>query len=571
MPLLNQLTLEELRNKAKQILLRDSAKLAGTNYSAYPGKTLAPMSSLTQRAQSLEQKRLAKGMPYLSSLNTIVNSSPQGLTPDNIQAVLNNIRDSHNSFNNNILLSKLNKQYGASLNPYLSNLEKKLKKDTNSKLGELASDIESLNTPLRKLEGKKHRAAFTAISQSAKAKEAREKGLIDDLYNYGEQKQDIINKGLTAEKARFDAEKNDPYIRLQKLQQALNNIGEFKENELPGNPDLNKLNAAQVNQALSAYGIDTSAPVDRWEGLSRSHIPVYKGKLVEPINPTMEMSYKLAEELNPSYKDENYLNRKTIRKSIVNSPESISKTIAALPSQIVPKFQVLNQEAKRKLKADINALNAKYIRQGSYGSQSHMQAIANRTRELNDALLASRGKTVKEDLFKNITANQYSDINKIGQLGQYDQLANSEFSNNLADVKNINLKGLEKWKNNQEHNEQLYKAYQEEKSFQQPRLVNNIVTPTDTNNRIPTIGNYFNNQDIDLSAISNLNNRYNELEKELQTKNKPIESKNDYHVRRGNLEHEKNKQELKNKLFAEHGPVLRMRAFGTLGLKIVGI
>jgi hypothetical protein len=114
-----QLSLDELRNRANQIILRDSAKLAGTNYSAYPGKTLAPMSSLTQRAQSLEQKRLAKGMPYLSSLNTIVNSNPQGLTPDNIQAVLNNIRDSHNSFNNNILLSKLNKQYGASLNPYL--------------------------------------------------------------------------------------------------------------------------------------------------------------------------------------------------------------------------------------------------------------------------------------------------------------------------------------------------------------------------------------------------------------------------------------------------------------------
>ena len=533
-----QLSFGELKNKANQILLRDSAKLAGTNYSPYPGKTVAPMSALTQRAQALEQRRLDKGMPYQQGLSSLANAPIEGISQGNIQNVLNTVGGSQRNFNENVLLNKLGRQYNAYAQPYLPKLENKLGQDATTKLRELGSDIETLNAPLIKLEGKKNRAAFTALTQSAKAKEARERGLINDLYGYGEQKHGIVNKGLTAEKARFEAEKNDPYVRLQNLQQALNNLGGGEGGDMAGHPDLEKLNAQQLLKALQAYGIDTGKPADQWETANRVNTPVYQGRLVEPVNQTMDRSYKLAEELSPFYKEKDYLDRKLTRKDVVNSPGSINRAVEALPEQLNPKFEALDQEAKRKLKADINALNAKYIKQGTYGSQSHMQAVANRARELSEATLGARGKATKEDLLKGVTASQYSDINKIGKLGQYDQLANTEFGNNLADIKATNLRGLEKWKNDQEQNEQLYRAYQNEKSFQQPRLLNNarntgVAAGIDSG--IGSVFNHFNNQGIDLSSISDLRNRYSELERELENRNTSLRSAEEYRTRQEEL------------------------------------
>jgi len=538
MPPFNQLSFGELKNRAQQILLRDSAKLAGTNYSAYPGKTLSPMSALTQRAQSLEQRRLAKGTPYQGGLNSLANAQAQGITPDNINNILGNVETSQGNFNRNILLDKLNRQYGQRLNPYLPKLENKLQQDTGTKLSELGSDIETLNAPIRKLEGKKNRAAFTALNQLSRSKEARERSLVNDLYGYGEQKHGIVNKGLTAEKARFEAERNDPYARIQNLQQALNNLGGGESGDLAGHPDLDKLNAQQLTRALQAYGIDTGKPSDQWETAARTNTTVYQGKLVEPINQKMDRSYKLAEELSPFYRDENYLNRKLTRKDVVNTPNSINKAVEGLPEQLNPKFAALDTEAKRKLKADINALNAKYIKQGTYGSQSHLQAVANRTRELSEATLGARSKATKEDLLKGVTASQYGDINKIGQLGQYDQLANSEFGNKLADIKNTNLKGLDKWKNDQENNEQLYRSYQNERSWQQPRLLNNARSTgvaSGIDSGIGSVFNHFNNQGIDLSSISDLRNRYSELEKELENRDNSIKSAEEYKTRQEEL------------------------------------
>lgn len=538
MPPINQLSFGELRDKAKQILLRDSSRLAGTNYSPYPGQTIAPMSALTQRAQALEQRRLAKGMPYQQGLSNLANAPTQGITPDNINSIINNVGASQGNFDRNIALNKLTRQYGPRLEPYLPRLENKLQQDATTKLGELGSDIEGLNAPIRKLEGKKNRAAFTALSQSSRAKESRERGLINDLYGYGEQKHGIINKGLTAEKARFEAERNDPYARLQNLQQALNNLSGGEGGDLAGHPDLDRLNAQQLTRALQAYGIDTGRPSEQWETANRVNTHVYQGQLVAPVNQTLDRSYKLAEELSPFYKERNYLDRKLTRKDVENTPGSINRAVESLPGQLNPKFEALDREAKRKLKSDINALNAKYIKQGTYGSQAHLQAVANRTRELSEATLESRNKATKENLLKGVTSNLYDDINKIGRLGEYDQLANTEQGNNLADIKATNLRGLEKWKNDQEHNEQLYRSYQNEKSWQQPRLLNNARSSgvaAGIEGGIGSVFNHFNNQGIDLSSISDLRNRYSELERELENRNTSLRSAEEYKARQEEL------------------------------------
>jgi hypothetical protein len=324
---------------------------------------------------------------------------------------------------------------------------------------------------------------------------------------------------------------------LQNLQQVLDTIGGESE-EILSHPDLAQMNAQQLVKALQAYGVDTNKPPSEWESSARTNIPVYQGKLVEPINPTMDRSYKLAEELSPFYKDKNYLDRKLTRKDVINTPNSINQVVENLPQQLNPRFEALDHEAKRKLQADLNILNAKYIKQGSYGSDAHLKAVSNRARELSEATLGSGGTVAKNDLLKNIVSKHYEDINKIGKLGQYDQLANTEFGNILGEIKSTNLKGLEKWKNDQENNEQLYKAYQNEKAFAQPMLLNNARGTgyaSGVEGGINTVFNHFNNQGIDLSSISDLKNRYSELEKELASRNEAIKSAEDYKNRQEEL------------------------------------
>ena len=114
------LSFDELRNKARGVLLRDSGKLSGANYVPYPGKTIAPMSALTQRAQALEQRRLAKGMPYQSGLQTLASANAEGLTRENIADILRNLNEKHSAFNEGLVFDKLNRQYGSSFTGLLS-------------------------------------------------------------------------------------------------------------------------------------------------------------------------------------------------------------------------------------------------------------------------------------------------------------------------------------------------------------------------------------------------------------------------------------------------------------------
>lgn len=518
----NSLSADELRDQIKRIIARDSARLSNTNYSPYPGKTLSPMSSLTQRAQALEERRYNKGMPYKKSLSAIANRPLEGISSGDLQTMLGDLKNKHSQFGQNVIGKKLDKQFGQAFDPYKNKFEHKLTKDTDLRLGETKRDIENLNSAIKNLESRRNDATFNAVANSSKGKNARQQSLISDLYNYGEQKHGINNKILTADKARFEAERNEPYERLYNLQQALNGISGEEDH-----PDLSSLNAENLKKALIAYGVDVAQPVDQWGHGDSKHIPTYQGTLVEPINGDMNASYRLAEEISPSYQDKDYVQRKTLRKELTSQPNSTSKFINTLPEQLRPKFELLDAEAKKKAKADMTALNAKYIKRGMYGGQSHIQSASDRMREINDATIGARANVLKNELGTGITSAHKDDINKVYKLSQYDQLANSEFSDMLKDIKRTNTQGLEKWKNDQAGNEQLYKAYQNEKGYQQPRLLGNA-RELGMHMGIGGTFGHFANQGIDLNSISDLQNRYNNLEKELTTANNRIKDFDSY-------------------------------------------
>jgi hypothetical protein len=151
--------------------------------------------------------------------------------------------------------------------------------------------------------------------------------------------------------------------------------------------------------------------------------------------------------------------------------------------------------------------------------------------DLMSATQDSRGKLIKEGLFKDVLNKEVDNVNNIQKLGQYDQLANTEFGGMLDDVKRSNLKGLEKWKNENQRNEQLYNDYQTEKTGMNPKLITNARNAGyegGVNSGINTLFTHFKNQGIDLSTISDLNNRYSEMEKERFSNLDKIKSLEDY-------------------------------------------
>ena len=539
----------QLQDVAKRILARDAIRLNNTNYSAYPGKTISPMSSLTQKAQELEARRTQKGVPYNSSLNTLANKPNQGMSDGNIQDLLAGLQNKHNDFNTNITERRLGKQFQSGFAPYQARYNNRFNRDTALRLDDSKLDLEQLNDKFKDLEHNKNSAAFNAVNNSSMGKQARESNLIGMQKEFGTQKHGINNIGLTAEKARFEAEKREPYERLSNLQRILDGTNMDEEH-----PDLLANNARQLEMALKAYGVDTSLPVDQWGQTNTPSLytPTYTGKLAEPINADMATSYGLAENISPSYQDKNYAERKNIRKELVNDPNNIDSFVnRELPDKLAPRYRLIDQEAKQKAKADMTALNAKYIKQGMYGGQSHIKSASERMQELNNAAYGTTAKTLNNELMSGVNSKHSDAINKIGKLNQYDQLANSEFGNILNDVKRTNTTGIEKWKNDQGNNEQLYKAYQNEKGYQQPRLLHNA-TVTGFGRGVNALDNQFANQGIDLSQISDLQGRYNNLEKELADSRSQIKTQNDYEAQKRSREYEQQMNENNRRMAEEN-------------------
>lgn len=523
---MNSLGYGELQDLTKKRLLEDRIKLSGTNYSPYPGKTVSPMSALKQRAEALEERRARKGVPYGKSLDILANKESEGITHPDLQLLLDTLSNKHRDLNQNITGRRLDKQFDAAFDPYRDKYNSKFQKDTGLRLNDTAVDLDSLNNEVKNLEkSNRYRTAFTGLTNSSLDKQARHKALVGTLNEFGTQKHGINNMGLTAEQARFNAERREPYERLSNLQRAAGGINMEEEH-----PDVLQHNATQLQKAMSAYDMKT---------------PTYQGKLAEPINADLAASYSLLEDISPKYQDKNYAARKQLRKNIVNDPNTIGKFIQnKLPGNLDPKFALLDQEAKQKAKADMTSLNAKYIKQGMYGGLSHMQDAANRMRELNNAAFGANSKAMKNELTAGVNNAHNENISNIRKLGQYDQLANSEFENIMGDIKRTNTTGLEKWKNEQSKNEQLYKAYQNEKGYQQPRMLDGkfregIGFGTEE------ASNYLKGMGIDLSEISDLKGRYDNLEKELMSNRAEIKNRNDYDAQQQKI---KGKEDMNRRL-----------------------
>ena len=511
---------QELLDEAAKILARDQARLSGLNYPVYKGQKIAPMSSLTQRARNLKEEFAKKLPPYSKKLESVLNRSNVGFSPQNIQDQLQMLGKRQQRFNENKMLGVLRNQFRESYEPRSDRFEDKGQKDIGRGLREASRSFEDIGRASGTLEQSSNQQLAKTIQKLQSEKTARREGLMGALEQFGAQKHGYTNLANQVAQNSFNQEASLPYKRMEMLQDAL---GPLSRNVGFGaHPDIEAQSGKDALQALRAYGIDVSAPVEEWGNIRTP--PTYKGNLMADLPPEILASHSTLEAINPKFKDAFYDNRKALVGQLMTNPGVGQQAMEIVPERMRGAVKGLEDEAKQKLKKDLAAINQQFIRNNNYGSEQHIKAAEERAREISKATLQERNKLLQDTMKSELSLGHQGQIGNLKQLGLYGTQGQKEFADTLGQIRDMNKLGSTKWKNEQEENEELYKNYLNEAAWEWPHMKGAIAG----NARSGALNDVFKGMErrnISLDELAQLNTNYSELQKENATRRGELDTR----------------------------------------------
>lgn len=509
---------EEVFNEANQILARDRAKLGGTNYPVYKGQTLSPMSSLTQRARSLQSGFNAKPAPYSGKINQVLSRPNQGI---NLQGQLNNLGSEQQAFNNNGLLRTLSKQFREAYEPRTGRFRDKTNKDIRAGLNEASPQLQDIGRLGGILEQSSNKSLAQELRILQAQKEARRKGLVGSLEQFGAQKHGYNNLVNSANKNAFEQEANAPFRKMDMLQESLNPLS--RNLDPNGLPELQAQSGKDALQALRAYGIDTSKPVSEW-GNGRMPSPSYPGKLMADLPPEILASHSTLESMSPKFKGSQYAQQKALIQQMMNNQNVGENAMAAVPARMQGQVSNLESEAQRRLKKDLAGINNQYIQANQYGSPQHMKSAESRAREISKATLEQRNRMLQDAMKSELSLGHQQQQANLKQTGVVGDQAQKEYEEMLNKIRSTNNLGATKFGNEQAENEDLYKNFQNEANWEWPHLKGAISREA----RQGALGDVFrgmDNSNISLDQLAGLNTNYSESQKEAQSARRDLQTR----------------------------------------------
>lgn len=515
---------EELTREAYKLLAQEKARVSGLNYAPYKGTTISPMSSLTQRARNLQEQFAAKPAPYSGKIQSVLSRDNQGITPSNVQELLEQLQQAQRGFTQGPILDKLRNEFRSAIQPRIGNFTSRIEGDINRYLPEAQGTLENLARVSGNLESSRNRQTTNTLQNLQANKQARREALLTNLQQFGAQKQAYNNMNIGVNKAQFDREANDPYKKLQLLEQALRSTGINPDEPL--HPDLAKSQTDQIAQALRAYGVDPSKPSSQW---TSSSSPRYTGELVAGLPAEIQASGNILERLEPKFRDSYTDQRKALTRSLLDNPNLSAAALDKLNPAMAGKISMLEQSAQERMQKDLEALGNQYIKLGQYKSLQHLKAAEERAAEINKGVLTARDLILQESLRDQLALGHEGEIDKIKQLGQIGAQSQKDYGDLLKTIRDTNKLGAEKFANNQAENEELYKNYQNENLWQWPHM--RAAARADGmqsgigGGRFGALGEVFGglgDRNISLDNLAALNTRYSELEKEQPVAGPPI-------------------------------------------------
>lgn len=538
-------TLEGMLEKGYSRLAQDRARLGGLNYPAYRGKTLAPMSDLTQRARGLQEYYAGKPTPYSNKISSVL-SRPTGLSDNSISGLLDNTGGRQRDYGNS-LLGKLQKEFRSSYNDRVDRFQRKSGRDIDRGVGEFRGKLGDIKTLSSNLDQNANIATAKALQGLSGQKQARRNLLIDNLEQFGKQKQGLTNLQLKADKAAFDAEVQAPFEKANRLEEVLNRGNNAVRGEL--HPDLEKPMVDQINQAMTAY----NAPNQR-----------YQGEMIAGSNPELDTSQELMGRLSSKFRDSFYPERKELTGRLSNAERSVSESaLDNVPEAIRGQIDQLEYAGKKRLKSDLGRLSNKYTRLGQYGSPQHMREAEQRARELNESILEQRNKLTEGNLKNQLQMQHQSNIGDIKKLGMLGDQGQQEFGDSIKNIRDLNRLGSTKWQNSQAENEELYKNYMNEAMWMWPHMRGQAMR-SGRSGAFSDVFNTMRNNNISLENLANLNTNYQEIERERDNYRTQVDNQaNQYQGQLNNLQSiintQKRELELRNQRQAEQARLARER------------
>ena len=135
---------EELTREAYKLLAREKARVGGLNYAPYRGPSVAPMSSLTERARTLQEQFAAKPAPYSGKIQSVLSRENQGITPANVQELLGQLQGAQRGFTQGPILSQLRNEFRSAIEPRIGEFTGRTESDIGRYLPEAQGTLENL-------------------------------------------------------------------------------------------------------------------------------------------------------------------------------------------------------------------------------------------------------------------------------------------------------------------------------------------------------------------------------------------------------------------------------------------
>jgi hypothetical protein len=504
---------QEVLDEVAKILAKDKSRLAGSNYPLYKGPTTAPMSSLTQRARTLKEEFSKKPAPYTKKLERVLNRSNEGVSPTNMAQQLAMLKQGQEDFNTNTMLGALRNQFRSSYEPRVPQFLDRSQQDINTGANKFSVGFGDLSKASGTLEQSSNQQLTETLKELQAQKEARREGLVGTLEQFGAQKHGHANLVNQAQRNLFNEEASAPYRRMELLREG---VGPLTGNMgTDTHPDIQKQSGKEALNALRAYGVDVSKPIEEWDS-ARTAPPTYKGKLMADLPPEILASHSTLEAVSPKFKDTLYDKRKALLGQLMGDEGVGGRALANIPERMRGPIQALEEEAQRKLKKDMAAINSRFIRKNMYGSSRNVREAEERAQEISRATFEERNKLLEDAMKSGLSLEHQGQIGNLRQLGQYGEHGQKEFGDTLGNIKNMNKLGSTKWGNEQDENEELYKNYLNEGAWEWPHMKGAIASQA----RYGALGDVFRGMDrrsISLDQLAGLNTNYSELQKDHDT------------------------------------------------------
>jgi hypothetical protein len=429
----NEELLEQLRNQ----IFADQSRLNSSNYAAYPGEQVAPMSALTTRAQDLKNQWAARPSPYSNKIQTVLNRENAGFTPEQHQSMLEMLRRGTTS--QDFALNRMNKQFG---NNYgyetdrQSRLTGKIGKDIDRQLINSGANLNNLSNELGVLEGRRNANIANSFQNAGYAKEGRRNALTNQLEEFGNQERNFRNLQNQASRDAFNEESQAPQRRINYANQALQNIAPHVSGPMEDmHPDRAAANNAQLQRIMNFY----NTPYKQ-----------YPGQRVVGIDPQTQAGYNQTLAFDPKYRDSFYNERKGLERGFLNNPNLATQTYNNIPANLEPLMGNLDFATQQQLKQEAREISGRHRMRGTYGSGVHK---AETEKAMRNLLRMTQGQ--RENSLMGVARNQATLAGETEQnnIRRYNQMVGAgakEFGDKLGIQRNMVNSGNRQWSQNQE-------------------------------------------------------------------------------------------------------------------------